>query len=192
VNDTELQSALPEWRVHMAQPASSASFLAATAILTLVDPFYTDESMVAFVRFDYWATARDLAVLAVLAVNIIVISAIFTILFHVPHHSTAKETESARARLVALSAEDHYMRISATFGEDLELMRLADAIREVGDTAGLQVRRPRWIATNHVTAATRKGDGAVLTLTGSPKIPVIRTNIAKIRAAGLLPRHANG
>ena len=189
MNDTALQSALPEWRVHMAQPASSASFLAATAILTLVDPFDTDESMVAFVRFDYWATARDLAVLAV---NIIVISAIFTILFHVPHNSTEKETESARARLVALSAEDHYMRISATFGEDLELMRLADAIREVGDPAGLQVHRPRWIATDHVTAATRKGDGAVLTLTGSPKIPVIHTNIAKIRAAGLLPRHANG
>lgn len=93
-----------------------------------------------------------------------------------------------RAPLVALSVQDHYVRIRTLKGEEVILMRLSDAMREVGDTAGVQVHRSHWIATAQVASAVRKGDGAVLTMATGDIIPVSRTNIAAIREAGLLPR----
>ena len=89
---------------------------------------------------------------------------------------------------MALTVQDHYVNIRTTNGSELVLMRLADAIREVGDTKGLQVHRSHWIAVDQVTAASRKGDGAVLSMTQGDDIPVSRANVAKIREAGLLPR----
>ena len=93
-----------------------------------------------------------------------------------------------RGALVALSVEDHYVRVRTTKGEDVLLMRLSDAIRETGGLRGLQVHRSHWVALDHVTAARRKGDGAVLTLRTGPDIPVSRANLPAIKEAGLLPR----
>ncbi|MBY4895281.1 LytTR family transcriptional regulator [Rhodobacteraceae bacterium N5(2021)] len=93
-----------------------------------------------------------------------------------------------RGALVALSVEDHYVRIRTTRGEEMVLLRLSDAIREVGDTPGLRVHRSHWVATAQITAATRRGDGAVLSMTKGQDIPVSRSQMATIRDAGLLPR----
>ncbi len=84
--------------------------------------------------------------------------------------------------------EDHYVRIRTTKDEDMILMRLADAIKEVGATSGLQVHRSHWVSLDQVTAATRKGDGALLNMSSGPDIPVSRANVAAIKEAGLLPR----
>ncbi len=93
-----------------------------------------------------------------------------------------------RGALVALSVEDHYVRIRTVKGEDLRLMRLSDAIREVGTTPGAQVHRSHWVAFGQVTAARRDGDRAILTLSTGEEIPVSRANLPRIREAGLLPR----
>lgn len=93
-----------------------------------------------------------------------------------------------RGPLVSLSVEDHYVRIRTTRGEEMVLLRLTDAIREVGDTDGLRVHRSHWIAKTQVTKATRKGDGAVLTMVQGGDIPVSRSHMPAIRDAGLLPR----
>jgi hypothetical protein len=93
-----------------------------------------------------------------------------------------------RGALVALSVEDHYVRVRTTSGEDVLLMRLSDAIRETGDTSGLQVHRSHWVARDQVTSARRKGDGAVLSMRSGPDIPVSRANIPALKEAGLLPR----
>lgn len=94
-----------------------------------------------------------------------------------------------RGPLLALSVEDHYVRIVTTKGEELVLMRLSDAIREVGDTRGDQVHRSHWVAYDGVQSVRREGDRAIVTLKGSgTEIPVSRANIAKIKEAGLLPR----
>ncbi len=93
-----------------------------------------------------------------------------------------------RGRLVALSVEDHYVRIATTKGTEMVLMRLSDAIRETGDTAGAQVHRSHWIAFAQVRAVRREGDRAILTMSNDSEIPVSRANIAKIKEAGLLPR----
>lgn len=93
-----------------------------------------------------------------------------------------------RGPLVALSVEDHYVRIRTTKGEDMVLLRLSDAVREVGDTSGLRVHRSHWVAVAQVIAAERKGDGAVLSMATGGDIPVSRSHMPAIREAGLLPR----
>ncbi len=90
-----------------------------------------------------------------------------------------------RGPLVALSVEDHYVRVRTTKGEEMLLMRLSDAIREVG-TAGLQVHRSHWVATDQVKSAIRQGDRAVLQMRHGGDIPVSRRHISAIKEAGLL------
>ena len=67
-------------------------------------------------------------------------------------------------------------------------MRLSDAIRETGGTAGAQVHRAYRVAFGLVAKARRKGDRAILTLATGRDLPVSRATIATIREAGLLPR----
>jgi len=138
--------------------------------------------------------------LITLAVNVLVISSIITVVFYIanldqeaasppqPPALLERLPFEKRAPLVALSVEDHYVRIRTTKGEEMVLMRLADAMREVGDTSGLQVHRSHWIALDQVTAATRKGDGALISLTSGEDIPVSRANVPAIKEAGLLPK----
>ncbi|SEQ56419.1 LytTr DNA-binding domain-containing protein [Loktanella sp. DSM 29012] len=92
-----------------------------------------------------------------------------------------------RGTLLAMSVEDHYVRVTTTKGQEMILMRLSDAIRETAATPGLQVHRSHWVATAAVAAADRKGDGAVLTLADGTQIPVSRRYIPAIKEAGLLP-----
>jgi len=93
-----------------------------------------------------------------------------------------------RGPLVALSVQDHYVDVRTTKGSDMLLMRLSDAIREVGPTPGLQIHRSHWAATDAITSVTRQGDKATLTMSHGPALPVSRANIPKLREAGLLPR----
>ncbi|MEY1554925.1 LytTR family DNA-binding domain-containing protein [Yoonia sp. R2331] len=93
-----------------------------------------------------------------------------------------------RGPLVALSVSDHYVNVMTTKGQDMVLMRLADAMRETGDVAGLQVHRSHWVALDQITAVKRQGDRAELTLSTGATIPVSRANMPALRKAGLLPR----
>lgn len=93
-----------------------------------------------------------------------------------------------RGTLMALSVEDHYVRIRTTVAETLVLMRLSDAIRETGELNGDQVHRSHWVNYDQVTAARREGDRAILTLADESEVPVSRSNLPKIKEAGLLPR----
>ena len=92
-----------------------------------------------------------------------------------------------RGALVALCVEDHYVRIQTVKGEALVLLRLSDAMNEVGDTPGARVHRSHWAAFDQVRSARRAGDRAILTMSNGAEIPVSRANIAAIREAGLLP-----
>ncbi len=97
-----------------------------------------------------------------------------------------------RGALYALSVEDHYVKIYTSQGTHMLLMRLSDAIREVGQTKGLQVHRSHWVATAAIKSVQRRGDGAIIILTSDEAIPVSRRYIAALRDAGLLPKAAHG
>ncbi len=84
----------------------------------------------------------------------------------------------------AVSAEDHYLRLYTSRGEDLILMRLADAVAELEGLEGAQVHRSWWVARDAVVEAER-GDGrAILTLKGGAKVPVSRTYAKTLRERG--------
>ncbi|WP_191090053.1 LytTR family DNA-binding domain-containing protein [Histidinibacterium aquaticum] len=91
-----------------------------------------------------------------------------------------------RGSILALSAEDHYVRVRTTKGDALILMRLADAIAETSPVEGLRIHRSHWVALGAVAGVTRRGDGAEITLPTGETVPVSRANMAGLREKGLL------
>lgn len=88
------------------------------------------------------------------------------------------------ARLIAVQAEDHYLRLHTDRGSDLILMRLADALIELEGLEGAQTHRSWWVAKGAVAAVAR-GDGrAALTLTDNLTAPVSRRYARALREAG--------
>lgn len=147
------------------------------------------------ISFGYWPSVGEWpALLAQFAA----IALITTVIFQALTPATSPTTPlpalldrlplDKRGRLICLSSEDHYTRVRTDKGEELLLIRLADAIAEASPAAGLRVHRSHWVAAPQVTSATRKGDGAVLTMTQGDDIPVSRTHMTAIRDAGFLPR----
>lgn len=92
-----------------------------------------------------------------------------------------------RGALVSLSVQDHYVQIVTEKGREMVLMRLRDAVDETAPQPGLQVHRSHWVATDHITALRRRGDGAVITTSAGDDIPVSRSYMKAVRANGLLP-----
>ncbi len=84
----------------------------------------------------------------------------------------------------AVEAEDHYLRLHTSKGQDLILLRLADAVDELDGIEGAQVHRSWWVARDAITDAKR-GDGrATLTLKDGSEVPVSRTYAKLIRELG--------
>ena len=85
------------------------------------------------------------------------------------------------AEVWAVEAEDHYLRLHTSKGQDLILMRLSDAIDELEGIEGAQVHRSWWVARDAITEAVR-GDGrATLTLKDAAEVPVSRTYARLLR-----------
>jgi len=88
------------------------------------------------------------------------------------------------AELWAVEAEDHYLRLHTSRGQDLILMRLADAVAELEGLEGAQTHRSWWVARGAITGV-RRGDGrATLTLQDGSDVPVSRTYAAMLRQRG--------
>ena len=86
----------------------------------------------------------------------------------------------------AVQAEDHYLRVRTSKGDDLILMRLADAMTELDGVEGAQVHRSWWVARDGV-ADVKRADGRVtLVLKDGAEAPVSRPNVKALREAGWL------
>jgi len=89
-----------------------------------------------------------------------------------------------QAKLLALEAEDHYLRVHTDRGDTLILMRLSDAIAAVEACDGARTHRSWWVARSAVEDVER-GDGrARLILSETLTAPVSRTYSPKLRADG--------
>lgn len=88
------------------------------------------------------------------------------------------------AEVWAVEAEDHYLRLHTSRGQDLILMRLADAVVELEGLEGAQVHRSWWVSRQAIAEA-RRGDGrATLTLQDGSEVPVSRTYARLLRERG--------
>jgi hypothetical protein len=89
--------------------------------------------------------------------------------------------------IVALEAEDHYLRVHTALGSDLVLMRLSDAIAAIEPHQGLQVHRSWWVAQDAICEIVRSEQRTQLKLRNGLLVPVGRTYSAAVRAARLRP-----
>lgn len=90
----------------------------------------------------------------------------------------------ARHRLLALQAEDHYLRLHTEGGTALVLMRLTDAAATLGSEAGWRPHRSFWLAAGVPAKVDRNGQSWKLTLPTGLAVPVSRANIGAMRDAG--------
>jgi hypothetical protein len=129
---------------------------------------------------------------AVAAVQLVIVLATFRrpLLAHEPDSASPSRPEALLARLppevgtelVALQAEDHYLRVHTRSGSALILMRLSDAIAAAGDH-GLQVHRSWWVARDAVAKVGRSAGRPTLELANGLVAPVGRTYAPAVRAA---------
>jgi hypothetical protein len=94
----------------------------------------------------------------------------------------------AGRRLLALEAEDHYLRIHTDGGTALILMRLRDGIRMLGAGAGWQPHRSFWLAAGVEARVERNGQSFRLRLPTGLAVPVSRANAEAMRKAGYRAR----
>src|SRR5579871_3715121 len=74
--------------------------------------------------------------------------------------------------LLSLTAEDHYVRVTTSLGSDLILIRLSDAIAEIGAEKGQRVHRSHWVAQGAVASVDRQNGKTAFVLTNGEVIPV--------------------
>ncbi len=88
--------------------------------------------------------------------------------------------------LLALKSEDHYVRAIGDARDVMILIRLRDAIGELGVVDGLQVHRSWWVARSAIASTRREGRQVWLCLKNGQDVAVARENVPKLRAAGWL------
>jgi hypothetical protein len=86
--------------------------------------------------------------------------------------------------LLCLRMEDHYVRVHHSAGSTLLLMRLRDAVAELGPMEGLRVGRSWWVARHAVTRILRQGRAVKLELLNGLIIPVSRSHLPLLKRAG--------
>jgi DNA-binding LytR/AlgR family response regulator len=88
--------------------------------------------------------------------------------------------------VLCLQMEDHYVRVHHQGGSRLVLTTMGQAQEALGPAKGLQVHRSWWVAERAIAHAIVEGRNVRLRLTNGLVVPVARSAIVKIRAAGWL------
>jgi LytTr DNA-binding domain len=142
-------------------------------------------------RYSWDVLPSTLATTAVLVVLVFLVQSRAAVATHEaprgappPRFLTRLPAKLAGADLWAIEAEDHYLRLHTSRGDDLILMRLADALVELEGIEGARTHRSWWVARDAVVAAERAEGRATLTLAGGIKAPVSRAYVKPLREAG--------
>ena len=94
---------------------------------------------------------------------------------------TAKRRE---ARIYAVEAEDHYLRVHTDAGEELVTARFADALADLARAKGFQTHRSWWVAADAIEGVRwQKGRGEARLANGLT-VPVSRSNAPALKQAG--------
>lgn len=145
-------------------------------------------------------------------VNVLIIGAGITVLFHILQRepATHRSEEGAEpvaertpvpepasgprflerlppelgTELIALEMEDHYVRAHTALGSELVLLRMRDAVAELEGIEGEQVHRSWWVARGAVADVQREGRNVRLVLDNGIVAPVSRANISPLKSKG--------
>ena len=88
------------------------------------------------------------------------------------------------ARLIAIEAHDHYLRVHTDAGVELITLRLSDAVEELAQAHGWRVHRSWWVAADAIEAVRWRRGGGEIRLPGDLRAPVSRTYSAHLKEAG--------
>ena len=89
-----------------------------------------------------------------------------------------------RARLIAVEAEDHYVRVHTDAGSELVLMRFSEAVEELALAHGYRLHRSWWAAADSLEAVRWTRGTGEARLTGGLVAPVSRSCAAALKHAG--------
>ena len=89
-----------------------------------------------------------------------------------------------RGRILALSAEQHYVRVITDRGEDLVLMRFSDAAALCSRLDGMQVHRSHWVCRSAIRDIRREAGRMEVVLESGHSLPVSRSYRAALRGVG--------
>jgi hypothetical protein len=170
--------------------AAFVSALAVTAFIIITETLFNQG-----IPITYWLSVYGLVF--VISVAITLISFLTKRAFDTPAaadtNSDPTQTFLQRlpvkfhsASLHAIASEDHYLRVYTSLGDDLILMRLADAERELQGADGARVHRSWWIAKAGVTDEKKQDSRSLLILPNGTEVPVSRSYRAKAKEAGLI------
>lgn len=98
-----------------------------------------------------------------------------------PPEFVSKLPAALRRGILALEAEDHYVRVHTLHGSALILMRLADAAAIIDSRLGLRVHRSWWVAKDGVRALERTSGRAIARLVDDTAVPISRTYLPAAR-----------
>lgn len=88
------------------------------------------------------------------------------------------------AAILAVEAEDHYLRVHTDAGDELIAGRFSDAMAELEDAPGFQTHRSWWVAADAIDAVRwLRGRGEAKLKCGLTA-PISRSNAAPLKAAG--------
>ncbi|WP_293679043.1 LytTR family DNA-binding domain-containing protein [uncultured Phenylobacterium sp.] len=100
---------------------------------------------------------------------------------------TFRQRLSAKRRaagLIAVEAEDHYLRVHTDAGEELITARFGDALAELAAAPGFRTHRSWWVAADAIDEVRwRRGRGEAKLKCGLV-VPISRSNAAPLKAAG--------
>jgi LytTr DNA-binding domain len=78
------------------------------------------------------------------------------------------------APIVALSAEDHYVRVRTDRGQTLILMNFANAVAALGPGAGVRIHRSHWVSRALAAKTTTSGSRNGIRVDDDTVLPVSR------------------
>ena len=84
--------------------------------------------------------------------------------------------------ILFLKASGHYVEVVTSAGSAIILMRLTDAVTELG-TEGMRIHRSYWAAHAHMTGLLRRDRRMLLCLTDGHELPISRSLVAAVRSA---------
>lgn len=90
--------------------------------------------------------------------------------------------------VLALQAEEHYVRVYTEQGAELVHCRFGDAVDSMPDELGLQVHRSWWVADGSVVSAKRGSRRWQLNIRGDVSVPVSDSYVQAVRERGWLKR----
>lgn len=83
--------------------------------------------------------------------------------------------------ILALKAEDHYVRVYTAKGDTLVHHRFRDAVHDLAGIDGLQVHRSFWVRRSAITRRYSEGHGHFLCLQNDLRVPVSRSYLNALR-----------